>query len=94
MQELKEELYKDIEWNVLGKDENGELIEKKQNGAYFICDGGYHLWDTLIPPYKDQLEGSIMMKWYKHLESSRKDIEYVFGILKKISLFEASNKVP
>ena len=87
MQELKEDPYKNIEWTALAKEENGEIVERKQKGAYFICDGGYHLWDTLIPPYKDQLEGSSMMEWSKHLESSRKDIECVFGILKKRFLF-------
>ena len=66
---------------------NGEIIEIKQKGVYFICDRRYHFWPTLIPPYKDQLEGSSMMEWSKHLESSRKDIECVFGILKKRFLF-------
>ena len=45
------------EWVALAKNKQGEIVETKQVGAYFICDGGYHLWDTLIPPYKDQLEG-------------------------------------
>ena len=52
-------------------------------GPYFICDGGYHTWDILIAPYKNQLEGSGMKKWSAHIESARKDIECVFGILKK-----------
>ena len=87
MDTLKNEPYKDIEWIALARDVNGEIIELKQKGVYFICDGGYHFWQTLIPPYKDQLEGSSMMEWSKHLESSRKDIECVFGILKKRFLF-------
>ena len=87
MQQLKEAPFSDIEWIALSKSENGEIVEKKQIGAYFMCDGGYHLWETLIPPYKDQLEGTSMMEWSKHNESSRKDIECVFGINKKRFLF-------
>ena len=84
---LESEEFSNIEWTALDKDENGEVIERKEKGVYFLCDGGYHLWDTLIPPYKDQLEGTTMMEWSKHVESSRKDIECVFGIIKKDSFF-------
>lgn len=52
---LANEDCKQMEWTVLDEDENGEVIKRKENGAYFLCDGGYHLWDTLISPYKDQL---------------------------------------
>lgn len=54
-----------------------------QKGLYLICDGGYHRWTTLIPPYKHQTEGSPEGKWSKHVESLRKDVECTFGILKK-----------
>ena len=40
------------------------------------------MWDMLISPYKDQLEGTSMNGWSKHMGSSRKTIEYIFGILK------------
>ena len=84
---LESEVCKKIEWTALDEDENREVVERKEKGVYFLCDGGYHLWDTLIPPYKDQIEGTSMMEWSKHVESSRKDIECVFGILKKRFLF-------
>ena len=84
---LNSDACKEIQWTALDEDENGKVVERKEKGAYFLCDGGYHLWDTLIPPYKDQLEGSCMMEWSKHVESSRKDIECVFGILKRRFLF-------
>lgn len=54
-----------------------------QKGLYLICDGGYHQWPTLIPPYKHQIEGTAQCNWSKHVESLRKDVECTFGILKK-----------
>jgi hypothetical protein len=52
-------------------------------GVYLICDGGYHRWPCLISPVKKGEIGSPVMKWSAKLESVRKDIEGVFGILKK-----------
>ena len=51
-------------------------------GAYLICDGGYHKWPCLIFPWKKGLPDCPVMKFSKKLESVRKDIEGVFGILK------------
>src|SRR6056300_425717 len=48
-----------------------------------ICDGGYHSWYFLMCPYKHQHEGTDEMIWSHMIESVRKDIECVFGILKK-----------
>ena len=48
-----------------------------------ICDGGYHRWPCLISPVKAGIPGSAVMKWSAKIESIRKDIEGVFGILKK-----------
>ena len=56
---------------------------KLHRGVYLICDGGYHRWPVLINPYKDTIPGSAIMKFSAKLESVRKDIEGVFGILKK-----------
>ena len=52
-------------------------------GVYLICDGGYLCWPCLINPYNDTIPGFPIMKWSAKLESVRKDIEGVFGILKK-----------
>jgi hypothetical protein len=52
-------------------------------GVYLICVGGYHRWPCLISPVKTGVAGSPVMKWSAKLESVRKDIEGVFGILKK-----------
>ena len=51
-------------------------------GVYLICNRGYHCWPCLISPYKNNVPGSPTMRWSKNLESVRKDIENVFGILK------------
>lgn len=72
-----------MQWKSLGADGT----EKIHRGGYFICDGGYHKWACLMPPYKHQLPGSALEKWSKNVESVRKDVECVFGILKKHFLF-------
>lgn len=58
-------------------------VERHDVGLFLICDGGYHRWKTLIPPYKHQIEGTYEAKWSEHIESLRKDVECTFGILKK-----------
>ena len=71
--------YTQYSWDVV--DSQGRTSSQK--GLYLICDGGYLSWQTLIPPYKHQIEGSAEGKWSKHVESLRKDVECTFGILKK-----------
>ena len=71
--------YTNYYWQLLQS--NGDLMVQK--GLYLICDGGYHQWQTLIPPYKHQIEGTAQYGWSKHVESLRKDVECTFGILKK-----------
>jgi len=56
---------------------NGAQIEMQ--GSYLLCDNGYHPWPCLIAPVKT---GGPTIKWVATLESTRKDIEGVFGILK------------
>jgi hypothetical protein len=64
-------------WHTFG--ENGR---KSFFGAYLICDGGgYHAWPCLMFPSKNGILNSPEMHWSKNLESVRKDIEGVFGIL-------------
>ena len=58
---------------------------KMHRGVFLICDGGYLCWSCLINPHKDAIPGSpTSMQWSAKLESVRKkDIEGVFGIMKK-----------
>ena len=62
-------------------DENKVSVEQ---GYYLICDGGYLRWPTLICPIKVSTR---YLKLSKVIESTRKDVEDVFGILKKRFLF-------
>jgi hypothetical protein len=65
-------------WKTVGPNRE----EKVFFGAYLICDGGYHRWPCLVSPVKAGIPGSPVMKWSAKVESVRKDIEGVFGILK------------
>jgi hypothetical protein len=51
-------------------------------GVYLICDGRYHRCPCLISPVKAGVPGSAVMKWSSKVESMRKDVKGVFGILK------------
>ena len=53
------------------------------HGLYLICDGGYLRWPCLVHPSKTGLAKNQTMRWSAMLESVHKDIEGVFGILKK-----------
>jgi hypothetical protein len=71
------EIYGDIKYKL--SNSNGEEIEEQ--GLYLIVDGGYHKWRCLQCPIKhpsDSPEGI----WSEWLESVRKDVECLFGILK------------
>ena len=67
-----------MEWTCV--DEHGKQI--RNHGAWLLCDGGYHEWPCLACPCKQQPAGPIG-NWSTSVESTRKDIECVFGILKK-----------
>jgi hypothetical protein len=50
---------------------------------YLICDNGYLQWPTSICPYL-HVDKTLMEGYFStNLESMRKDVECVFGILKK-----------
>ena len=57
--------------------------ERKDTDVYFICDGGYVHWPELICPYKHEPVASKKGYFSSKIESIRKDVEYVFGIVKK-----------
>ena len=60
--------------------EVGDVINEV-GGVYFICDGGYHKWHCMIPPFKHAGPTKRVM-WSEWVESTRKDVECCFGILK------------
>lgn len=67
----------DVVFEVL--DENGSTVE--MNGVFFICDNGYHRWNCLMSPFA-YCSSEEKIKWSEWVESVRKDVECLFGILK------------
>jgi hypothetical protein len=63
-------------------DEDGNVCVEE--GVYLICDNGYICWPTTICPYmRSESVGSRLEDLFStNLESVRKDVECVFGILK------------
>ena len=52
-------------------------------GYYLICDNGYLQWPSSICPYLHMDKSSMEGYFSTNLESVRKDVECVLGILKK-----------
>ena len=68
--------FEKIEWTSIDFNDK----KSKRSGVYSIYDGGYHPWSELIPPYKNQLDGSDACDCSKHIESTREDVKCTFGI--------------
>ena len=67
----------DLEFTLVNES-GAEFIEK---GLYLIVDGGYHRWRCLQCPNKwSDAEWEAL--WFKFIESTRKDVECTFGIVK------------
>ena len=78
-----DEFFKDFEFDVMVDDDGAEhQVVKTLQGAWAMCDGGYHRWPHTICGVKHACE-----KWEalfsERVESVRKDVECVFGIMKK-----------
>jgi hypothetical protein len=61
-------------------DENGVLMTVE--GAYNLCDNGYHKWATMMEPSKRPADQDDY-NWTEMLESLRKDVECLFGQMKQ-----------
>jgi hypothetical protein len=71
--------YSKVKWNYFN--EYGHL--KTEEGLYLICDNGYIQWPTTICPFmRSATNGRLEECFSSNLESVRKDVECVFGILK------------
>ncbi len=76
---VSNEWYSDVDWQYF--DEYGSVRTEK--GCYLICDNGYIQWPTTICPYmRSVTNGRLEESFSANLESVRKDVECVFGILK------------
>jgi Plant transposon protein len=63
----------DVEFEVFVE---GTLVKK--TGVYYLCDGGYHKWTCMINPMKHTSCRDDRL-WSEWVESTRKDVECVFG---------------
>ena len=61
---------------------NDEGILYTVEGAYNLCDNGYHKWSTMMEPSKRPADVDDY-NWTEMLESLRKDVECLFGELKQ-----------
>ena len=78
----KGDILSDVEFVLLEKNRNtGEVFERKYRGAWIIVDNGYLNWSCTVPPFK-ACTTYAELRWAKWIESMRKDVECVFGILK------------
>lgn len=80
---LKNGKLDDHEFYLLEKDKtSGEVVKIRYKGAWVLVDNGYLDWSVTIPPYK-LCSRTSRIRWSQWLESMRKDVECVIGILKK-----------
>ena len=71
--------YGSVEWKWYDEYGNEETIVE----VYLLCDGGYLHWPELICPFKHEPASSRKGYFSAKIESVRKDVECVFGIMKK-----------
>ena len=74
---VRDGMYKDYDFWLRNNEGEWEVL----HGVYLIVDGGYHRWSVLQCPLKQSSSAQecLHSRW---LESVRKDVECVFGILK------------
>ena len=78
----KGEIGGDIEFELFYFDEvKLEVAKQKYSGVWLLADNGYNEESCAIPPYKTPLYTDQYV-WSEWLESTRKDVERSFGILK------------
>lgn len=84
------EIGSDIEFELFYFDDVKRQVSKqKYSGVWFIVDNGYKKNSCAIPPYKNPTYTD-QYAWSEWLESTRKDVECTFGILKgRFLIFES-----
>jgi hypothetical protein len=77
---VREEWYNTVKWSYFDADSDIQ----QSTGAYLICDNGYLQWPITICPYmRSETNTQSQLSFSTNLESVRKDVECVFGILKE-----------
>ena len=75
------DLYNNYEFKLYEKNKDGDIVEKPYKGVWFIVDNGYLSWSCTVPPESNGTTYEII-RFSEWLESMRKDVECVFGIMK------------
>lgn len=78
MMAMKNGLYDANRYELYDEDGNLYTVE----GAYNLCDNGYHKWSTMMEPSKRPADADDY-NWTEMLESLRKDVEKLFGEMKQ-----------
>ncbi|KAL9185687.1 hypothetical protein ACHAXT_003464 [Thalassiosira profunda] len=76
---IRDDWYAGVKWTYYTR--AGEV--KEETGVYLICDGGYCRWPITICPYNGVAKNTLEGYFSTNLEGVRKDVECLFGILKK-----------
>ena len=72
-------LFKDVWWRYY----DCKGMVRHERGVYLICDNEYLRWPQTIPPFIGKPSSMVEGYFSSNLESVRKDVECMFGILKK-----------
>ena len=74
-------ILEDVEFELLERNEEGDIVTIKYKGAWLIVDNGYLRWAVTVPPFKISRDQGELL-WSQWIESIRKDVECCFGIMK------------
>jgi hypothetical protein len=84
------EIGNDVEFELFYYDDTKQQVcKQKYCGVWLIVDNGYHNHSCTIPPFKNPGYSDQYM-WSEWLESTRKDVECTFGVMKGRFLIFAS----
>ena len=71
----------DYEFDLFEKIEDDNVVEVRYKGVWFMVDNGYLSWSCTVPPDNKGLSYKAI-RFSEWLESMRKDVECLFGIMK------------
>ena len=71
----------DFEFKLYEKDMNNNIVEVTYKGVWFMVDNGYLSWSCTVPPDNNATTYETI-RFSEWLESMRKDVECLFGIMK------------
>jgi hypothetical protein len=71
----------DNTFELLSRDDDGNIRKVTYSGVYILVDNGYLDWSCTVPPMTMTNKIS-KIRWSKWVESMRKNVECTFGILK------------